>query len=367
LLANSSNALETAIKPARYFNDNVFGKARGRKPYCSNDTTDSAAPKNYLGFYCCERMDGMPTFDVLVIGRSCVDFLAVVKKFPSEDTKAPLITQIIEAGGQGSTASCCIAKMGGFAAYIGSVGDDENGRFCLQRLQDFGVETRWVNVIKSASTPVAYAWVSQATRSRTIIYEPSRLPPVTFAEIPEQLLTHAKVILVDPQATHLMGELKASLKRNIPIVYDCERWLTGMEKAMQAADYFIPSRVFLNSSELGLNGRDLNSQILELKKRIKGELIVTHGDKGAFYCNNRQRIRHIPAPVVAVKDTTGAGDNFHAAFALAIIRGHEILAAVKFSVAVASLSCREYGGRRGIPSFAEAQQVAAKLAHIPID
>jgi hypothetical protein len=31
--------------------DNVFGKARGRKPYCHTATTDNAALKHYLGFY----------------------------------------------------------------------------------------------------------------------------------------------------------------------------------------------------------------------------------------------------------------------------------------------------------------------------
>jgi hypothetical protein len=31
--------------------DNVFGKARGRKPYGHTATTDNAAQKHYLGFY----------------------------------------------------------------------------------------------------------------------------------------------------------------------------------------------------------------------------------------------------------------------------------------------------------------------------
>ena len=34
---------------------------------------------------------------------------------------------------------------------------------------------------------------------------------------------------------------------------------------------------------------------------------------------------------------------------------------VKFSVAVASLSCREYGGRKGIPDMTQALEVANKL------
>ncbi|MFC1858704.1 carbohydrate kinase family protein, partial [Thermodesulfobacteriota bacterium] len=91
------------------------------------------------------------------------------------------------------------------------------------------------------------------------------------------------------------------------------------------------------------------------------ELIVTCGEKGAYFFYNK-KLFQVPAPKVDVKDTIGAGDNFHAAFALAISRGFNVREAVKLSIAVASLSCREYGGRNGIPHIQEALEVAGKLA-----
>jgi len=69
----------------------------------------------------------------------------------------------------------------------------------------------------------------------------------------------------------------------------------------------------------------------------------------------------VAAPSIKAVDTIGAGDNFHAAFALALKRGLDLHQAVKLSVAVASLSCREFGGRNGIPQMKEAMQVAHKL------
>jgi sulfofructose kinase len=69
----------------------------------------------------------------------------------------------------------------------------------------------------------------------------------------------------------------------------------------------------------------------------------------------------VAAPAVKAVDTIGAGDNFHAAFALALKKGFDLHQAVKLSVAVASLSCREFGGRNGIPKMKEAMQVAEKL------
>ena len=81
----------------------------------------------------------MDPFDVLVIGRSCLDIIAVVERFPAENQKAPLAFRLTDGGGQGGTASCCISKLGGSVAYVGRLGDDTEGKFCLKRLADFGV------------------------------------------------------------------------------------------------------------------------------------------------------------------------------------------------------------------------------------
>jgi sulfofructose kinase len=104
----------------------------------------------------------------------------------------------------------------------------------------------------------------------------------------------------------------------------------------------------------------LPQKILKLQETIKGELIVTRGAEGAYYIF-QDSLYHIAAPEVDVRDTIGAGDNFHAAFALAVSQEFPITDAVKFSVAVASLSCRQYGGREGIPNWKEAMGVAEKL------
>ena len=60
----------------------------------------------------------MEKIDVLVIGRSCVDIISVVEQFPREDTKILLLYRMMEGGGQGGTASCCIARLGGKVAYL---------------------------------------------------------------------------------------------------------------------------------------------------------------------------------------------------------------------------------------------------------
>ena len=132
---------------------------------------------------------------------------------------------------------------------------------------------------------------------------------------------------------------------------------------MAFADYFIPTADFLHADQLAVQGLPFLRKLQTLKTRVNGQLIVTRGEHGAYYFAD-DRLYRVPAPSVPVLDTTGAGDNFHAAFALAVSQGADIHDAVRFSVAVASLSCRKYGGRAGIPDPQEAERLAEGLETI---
>ncbi len=298
--------------------------------------------------------------DVLVIGRACVDYIAVIDQYPAENMKIQLKNRLVEGGGQGATSSCCISRLGGRVVYLGKVGDDGEGQFCLQRLGDFGVRTEYVDVVKGGITPVAYILVTEGTGDRTIVYEPNKLPFIKFDERMVKLLRASKVVLLDPQVTHLSRRFRSNRKFDFKIVYDCERSREGIYEMMKIADYFIPSSDFFRSGGLSLEGETLRDRMFSLKKMIDGELIVTNGEDGAYWVSGN-KLYHFYPFAVDVKDTTGAGDSFHAAFSFAISRDMDHLESMKFSVAVASLSCRDYGGRRGIPTIQEAQDAAGEV------
>ena len=298
--------------------------------------------------------------DVMVIGRSCLDYIAVVNRFPVENQKIPLEYRLAEAGGQGGTSSCCISQLGGRVAYVGKLGDDDAGRFCLKRLKDFDVNTEFVDIVRGGITPVAYVFVTAAGGYRTIIYDRNALPKIAIDNRLLKLTVRSKVVLLDPEVTYLGAALKAVAEDKIKIVYDCERWREGIENVMESVDFFIPSSEFLESETLNLGDRPMHQKIARLNKMVGGQLVVTHGEDGAFYISDN-RLYQAPAVNVEVVDTIGAGDNFHGAFALALSKGFDLHQSVKFSVAVASLSCRDHGGRNGLPDWQQALAAAATL------
>ena len=302
----------------------------------------------------------MNNIDVLVIGRSCLDYIAVVNQFPGENQKLPLEFRLTEGGGQGGTASCCIARLGGRVAYVGKLGGDDEGRFCLKRLEDFGVTMEFVEIVSGGKTPVAYVFITTGSGARSIIYERNTLPKLKMDVRLKKLITQTRVALLDPEVTYLGGQLKKVAGGNVNVIYDSERWRDGIEDIMNTADYFIPSSEFLEAEELQFRDISFNQRILKLKNMVTGQLIVTRGEKGAYYIAD-DTLYHVAAPQINAVDTVGAGDNFHAAFALALAKGFDLHQSVKFSTAVASLSCREYGGRKGVPDWEQALAVAETL------
>ena len=291
--------------------------------------------------------------DVFEIGRNCLDTIAVVEAFPGEDEKAPLAFRLVEGGGQGGTAACCVARLGGRVALIGKVGQDDEGARCLDRLHAFGVDTRFVEVVQGGRTPVAYLFVTRKNGRRTIIYETNQLPKIILGHEHLALLSSARTVLLDPETTYLGATVKKNAGPGTRIIYDCERWKKGVEQMMALADYFIPSATFLSSASLDYGHLEFCRKVLRLNDDVNGQLIVTRGEEGAYYPHHG-RLYRMPPPAVQAVDTIGAGDNFHGAFALAVSRGFPLHRAVRLAVATASLSCRDYGGRQGLPDMREA-------------
>ena len=295
--------------------------------------------------------------NILVIGRNCVDYIAVVENFPAEDEKTPLDFRLMEGGGQGGTSACCVARLEGRVALIGKVGEDDEGSRCLDRLHAFGVNTQFVEIVKHGRTPVAYLFVTRKNGRRTIIYEPNQLPKIELNDQHLAMLSPADVVLLDPETTYLAAAVQKNAGPQTRIIYDGERWKPGVEQMMALADYFIPSAAFLDPLFLEYDQISFCQEVLQLKEKIRGQLIVTRGEEGAFYPHDG-RLYRVPAPAVQAVDTIGAGDNFHGAFALAISLGFNLHRAVRFAVATASLSCRDYGGRNGLPDLQEALRTA---------
>lgn len=81
---------------------------------------------------------------------------------------------------------------------------------------------------------------------------------------------------------------------------------------------------------------------------LHGTLAVTLGAGGSLWWRDGAA-RHLLAPRVAARDTTGCGDVFHGAYALALAEGASVEAAARFATAAAALKAERGEGWAGMP------------------
>ncbi|HSH68737.1 MAG TPA: PfkB family carbohydrate kinase [Deferrisomatales bacterium] len=296
----------------------------------------------------------MPRFDVLCVGRACVDEILEVAEFPDEDTKVPALTRLREGGGQASTAACLISHLGGRAAFVGRIGADAPGAFARRRMAAFGVDLSLLPPPQGV-TPAATCLVSRRNASRTIVYEKLSATPLTWDELEPALGAGPRAVLVDPQAEALLPELlRACRDRGTLLVADAERAGAGWEHTWGQVDVLAASHGFLRQAAPGLEPA---AALAAIDRHGPGWSCVTLGERGCLVRIDGAT-HALPALAVPVRDTTGAGDAFHGALALALARGRDPLAAARYATAVASLCCRGLGGR----SFPDPEELKQALA-----
>lgn len=299
-----------------------------------------------------------------MIGRNCLDYIAVAEQLPEENTKAAMRAHYMEGGGQGGTSACAIARLGGSVTLVGKVGDDSAGAFCRRRLEDLGVACDFLETVAGKATAIAHIWVTAGNGNRTILYAPNDLPPIVGGASLAKLCHRAPAILLDPEVTYLAPFLADLGRGRGLLIYDAERWRPGMEAMMATADLFVPTAGFLDAPELGIDKGSWVERLNALRRRVDGRLVVTRGADGAYLFDGPELI-HIAAPKVAVADTTGAGDVFHGALAFALSRKIPLPEAVKMAVAAGSLACRGYGGRETLADMQAVNALAKTLTLAP--
>jgi sulfofructose kinase len=297
-------------------------------------------------------------YDVLCVGRACVDEVLEVDAYPVEDAKVAVIARQREGGGQASTAACAVAHLGGRAGFLGVLGDDEGGRFARRRMAAFGVDLAFLPRHRGR-TPTAWCLVSRSRATRTIVYEPSPPQRLTREEVVPAAAA-ARAVLVDRQGEHLLPDLVPFCReRAILTLADAERADPGWERTWGLVDVLAASQAFLEQAAPGGSWED---SLRVVAGRTRGWCCATLGAEGAIALLDGEILR-VQAPRVEVRDTTGAGDAFHGALALALARGEARADALRYAVAAASLSCRGLGGR-AFPSPAEVA-AAAKASPQP--
>jgi len=84
-------------------------------------------------------------------------------------------------------------------------------------------------------------------------------------------------------------------------------------------------------------------------------LVVTMADRGAM-ATDGSRVIVRPPYKVKVKDSTGAGDAFAAAFDVVWLQSRDIEKSIKYALAEAAIKIQHIGAREGLPTMEEVEE-----------
>jgi len=300
-------------------------------------------------------------FDVVGLGGNAADYILTVPSFPAPDSKVKFIDFDYQGGGRTATPMVAISRLGYRTRYLGCIGDDADGAASLASLRAANVDLSAVLTRPGGLSQRAFILVDASTGERTIIWGRSDGMPLQPGELDEGTVNSGRLFYTDAQEPKTAERAAILAKRSgMPVLTDIEDLRHGIDRVLPLVDFCVVPALF---PELATGSNDLAEATRVLEERTEGALIVV--TQGAQGCTARidGRLERFPAYSVEVRDTTGAGDLFHAGFAIACLRQMELHDALDFCNALAAMKCRHPGGREGIPSDIEEVERFRKEAH----
>jgi ribokinase len=290
---------------------------------------------------------------IVVVGSCNADMVIKAPRLPRPGETVTSGTFFRARGGKGANQAVAAARAGGAVAMIGSVGLDTFGDDAIAGLEEDGIDTS--HLVRSAATPSGVALIMVDAAAQNLI---------AVAAGANALLSAADVRACEPTiaaADVLVAQLE------IPIVAVAEaiaiahrhgvRVILNPAPACPLPDDLLGRVAVLtpNASETErLTGISPIDEVTTgraagaLLGRGVGACVITLGPAGVFVATPARHAR-IPPWSVTPEDTTGAGDVFSGALAVALGEGKDLVDAARFANAAAAISVTRRGAQPSAP------------------
>jgi len=295
--------------------------------------------------------------DIVGLGLSTLDVLIRLKDMPTWERPGDVSAFGLDGGGPVGTACVAAARLGARVGYIGTAGNDISGELKVRFFRESGVDLSHLVFRDRPESQVIFVYVHEETGERIFsALKGFSEVPLSISDLDRDYITAAEYLHLD--GFHFEAALTAARwmrEAGKKVSLDCARTDGGavgghLRALLPYVNILICGSGFCQS----LTGeRDLwkaEEAVLGMGPQIA---VQTEGAEGSYTLTARERF-HTPAFQVEVLDTTGAGDVFHGAYLVGLLRGWDLQTAARFSAAVSAIKCRRLGGRRGIPTFEEA-------------
>ncbi len=291
--------------------------------------------------------------DVIGIGACTADMLFVVPQLPTFGQSWRASQYLRQAGGPVATALVTLARLGVSTRFIGRVGDDPEGEFIREEFRKEGVDVSRLMVEPDVFSRAVLVLVDQATGERCFTSRRETNTPLTPSDLDRQEIVSATVLHLDDANETSIQAAKWAKAAGVTVVLDGTHYKEELtESLLPWVDIPIVSKTFAQEWMPDAPPKAVVQRLYEFNPRIAA---VTLGERGCV-AQWEAGLFTFPAFPVDVVDTTGAGDAFHGGFIYGALQDWSVTEIVRFASAVASINCRQLGGRSGLPTLEETYQ-----------
>ena len=247
------------------------------------------------------------------VGLVTVDLIHRLEHAPGVNEKTTALAQEIVAGGPAANAAVTFALLGGDARLVTDLGSHPLARLAHDDLGEHGVRVGAVDPAVAAMPAVSSIRVLESTGERSVVSVNAAARTVAAPEWLPSVLDGADVLLLDGHHPEpAVAAARAARGRNVPIVLDAGSWkpvldelLAMVDVAICSADFRIPGRADTAAAlaECGIS-----------------RIAISRGAEPILWWSTDPRESGrapgtVAVPRVDTRDTLGAGDVLHGAFA----------------------------------------------------
>lgn len=259
-------------------------------------------------------------------------------------------------GGKGSNQAVGAARLGGRVHLLTAIGNDPYGEAAIRLWQEENVHFDNVVLVEELSTMTGLIIVDQSGENRIAIVSGAldRLRP-SDVDAFESTIAISRVCLISLEIPLESAHraLILAKKHGVTTILNPAPAPRGAitTEILQLCDFITP-----NITEASTITGVQDDHLLSVEKLLENGascVVITLGSEGALVAT-KAGWEFVRAPhVQIVTDTTGAGDAFNAAFAVAIARGENPIQAARVACIAGAYSVQKHGALPGLPTATE--------------
>ncbi|MGC8227652.1 ribokinase [Pseudobacillus badius] len=280
---------------------------------------------------------------IAVIGSSSMDLVVTSAKRPEAGETVLGDSFKTVPGGKGANQAVAAARLGAEVYMIGCVGGDHYGKSIIDNFQANGVRTDYVEPVTEMESGTAHIILAEGDNSIVVVKGANDAVTPAYVEKAKPVIAQADMVLIQQEIPEETVEYTAGLcyELGVPLLLNPAPARPISANIVEKAAYITP-----NEHEAALLFTGMSQG--EALKEYPEKLFITEGKRGVRYSDGENEVL-IPAYPVAAVDTTGAGDTFNAALAVALAEGKKVEDSLRFANRAASLSVMKFGAQGGMP------------------